>query len=109
MIQNSGSKLTVADFNKHFGTNLVEGKDIVKVVGANIPHAKPVQLELLSGTTTIGRVWYNWGGVSNVNKDRSIMYNYPTDYTMTAKVEKSNVTPTPGAFDVAQVPRTVTQ
>ena len=104
-----GSKLTVADFNKHFGTNLVEGKDIVKVVGANIPHAKPVQLELLSGTTTIGRVWYNWGGVSNVNKDRSIMYNYPTDYTMTAKVEKSNVAPTPGAFDVAQVPRTVTQ
>ena len=104
-----GNKLTVADFNKHFGTKLVEGKDIVMITGINIPNIKPVQLEILRDKTVIGRAWYNWGGVSNVRADTSIMYNYPTDYTMTAKVDKFYVAPTPGSLADGQVPATVTQ
>ena len=108
-IVSANNTLTVEDFNKHFGTNLVEGKDIVMLTGANIPHSKPVQFELLAGTTVVGRVWYNWGGASDVRSDKAIVYNYPTDYTMTAKVEKSNVDPTPGTLTDGQVPKTITK
>ena len=104
----STSKLTVADFNARFGTSLVEGKDIIRLTGANIPHDKPVQLELLTGTTVVGRAWYNWGGTVDALPDRAMIYNYSTDYTFTAKVEKSRVDPTPGKLADGQVPKTVT-
>ena len=103
------NKLTVADFNKHFGTKLVEGKDIIKITGINIPHAKPVQLEILRDKTVIGRAWYNWGGVSNTRTDKAITYNYPTDYTMTAKVVAFGIDPTPGKLAEGQVPAIIVQ
>jgi len=106
-IVSSSNKYTVADFNKHFGTSLVEGKDIIRITGANIPHAKPVQLEILKNTTVIGRAWYNWGGSSNVQSDKSISYNYSTNYTFTAKVKESRIAPTPGKLTQGQVPATV--
>ena len=103
------SKLTVADFNARFGTNLVEGRDIVRLTGANIPHDKPVQLELLTGSTVIGRAWYNWSGSVDALPDRAVIYNYPTDYTMTAKVEKARNEPTPGTLAEGQMPNTVSK
>jgi hypothetical protein len=103
----STNKLTVADFNKNYGTSLVEGKDIVMLTGANIPQDKPVQLELLTGTTVVGRAWYNWSGVVDILADRSVIYNYPTDYTMTAKVETARNTPTPGTLAAGQMPKTI--
>jgi hypothetical protein len=101
------NKKTVADFNSHFGTKLVEGKDIVKITGANIPHTNPVQLEILSGTTVVARAWYNWGGNLDALADRAIKYVYPTDYTLTAKVESSRLTPTPGTLDDGQMPNVI--
>ena len=101
------NKKTVADFNSHFGTKLVEGKDIVRITGANIPHTNPVQLEILSGTTVVARAWYNWGGNLDALADRAIKYVYPTDYTLTAKVESSRLTPTPGALDEGQMPNVI--
>ena len=92
---------------KRYCDDVVENKDIVMITGANIPHSKPVQLELLRNTTIVGRAWYNWGGTSNATKDKAIIYNYPTDYTMTAKVEKYNIAPTPGVLAEGQVPATV--
>ena len=103
----SGSKLTVADFNKTYGTSLVEGKSIIKLTGANIPHDKPVQLELLFGSVVVGRAWYNWGMTTDVRSDRAIIYNYPTDYTMTAQVTEARVDPTPGKLTEGQMPKTV--
>jgi hypothetical protein len=103
------SKLTVADFNARFGTNLVEGRDIVRLTGANIPHDKPVQLELLTGSTVVGRAWYNWSGSVDALPDRAVIYNYPTDYTMTAKVEKARNEPTPGTLAEGQMPNTVSK
>ena len=104
----STNKLSVADFNARFGTSLVEGKNIIRLVGANIPHEQPVQLELLTGSTVVGRAWYNWGGTVDALPDRAFIYCYPTDYTMTAKIEKSRLDPTPGALTDGQVPKTVT-
>lgn len=107
-IVSAKNKLTVADFNNHFGTNLVEGKDIIMLEGANIPHLNPVQLELVLGSTVTARAWYNWGGTLDVRPNRSIIYNYPTNYTITAQVEKYGIDPTPGTLAEGQVPETIT-
>jgi len=105
----STNKLTVADFNKNFGTSLVEGKDIVMLTGANIPHDNPVQLELLYGAPVVARAWYNWGGTVDALPNRAMIYHYPTNYTMTARVEQARLTPTPGTLTAGQVPATVTK
>lgn len=103
----SSNKLTVADFNKHFGTSLVEGKNIIKLTGANIPQDQPVQLELLYGSPIVARCWYNWGNHADIQANRAVIFEYPTDYTMTAKVEKARLEPTPGKLAEGQVPKTV--
>ena len=105
----STNKLTVADFNKNYGTNLVEGKDIVMLTGANIPHDKPVQLELLYGSPIVARAWYNWAGTVDALPNRAFIYQYPTNYTMTARVAQARIDPTPGALAEGQVPETVTK
>jgi len=107
-IVSDNNTLTVADFNAHFGTNLVEGKDIILITGAQIPHSNPVQLELLFGATVVGRAWYNWSSTVDVLADCAIAYNYPTNYTITAQVDKSRITPTPGTLAEGQVPKAVT-
>ena len=103
------NKLTVADFNKNYGTSLIGGKDIVMIVGNQIPDTNPVQLELLSGTTVISRCWYNWEGLLNVVPDKGIAFTYPTNYTFTATVDKSRIAPTPGTLYEGQMPEQITK
>ena len=86
---------------------MVEGKDIVRITGANIPQDNPVQLELLFGSAVVGRVWYNWSMTTDIRSDRAVIFQYPTDYTMTARVEEARLTPTPGKLADGQMPKTV--
>ena len=105
----STSKLSIADFNKHYNTSLVGGKDIVIIVGNQLPESKPVQLELLSGTKVIGRCWYNWEGALDILPDKAVTFNYPTNYTLTATVTKARTAPTPGTLAEGQMPAQVTK
>ena len=98
---------TVEDFNRHFGTDLVEDRDIVILTGKHLPHKKPVQLELCANATVLERIWYNWDGQEDVHKDRSIVYKYPNGFTSTAMVQQSDMDPTPGVLMDGQVPKTV--
>ena len=100
------SKYGVADFNRYFGTKLVEGRDIVILKGKHLPHKKPVQLELCAGKTVVGRLWYNWDGAEDVVKDRSIVYTSPNGPTITARVWQTGAAPTPGTLINGQVPGT---
>ena len=102
-----GSTLTVADFNKHYGTNLIGGKDIIIIVGKTLPETNAVQLEMLNGTTVIGRCWYNWGGTTDVIADKAIEFKYSTNCTFTQRVEKAKIAPTPGTLAEGQVPAQV--
>ncbi len=104
-----GNTKTVADFNAHHKVSLTEGKDIVKIVGKAIAHTNSVQLEILSGKTVVARAWYNYAKDLNAAPNRSIIYNYPTDYTFTAKVYKDRLTPTPGTLAQGQMPDTITK
>ena len=103
------NKLSIADFNKNYGTSLIGGKDIVMIVGKQIPDTNPVQLELLSGTTVISRCWYNWEGSIDVMPDKAVTFNYPNNYTFTATVSKARTAPTPGTLADGQMPAQVTK
>lgn len=105
----SDNKLSVADFNRNFGTSLVGGKDIIMIVGNHIPDTNPVQLEILKGTTVISRCWYNWEGAVDVMPDKAVVFNYPTNYTFTATVAKHRTTPTPGKLAEGQMPEAITK
>lgn len=98
---------TVDDFNKHFGTDLVQDRDIVILTGKHLPHKKPVQLELCAKAAVLERIWYNWDGQEDVRKDRSIMYVYPNGFTSTATVKQSGMEPTPGVLTDGQVPKAI--
>ena len=101
------STLSVADFNKRWGTDLVGGKDIVVIVGNNLAESKPVQLELLNGSTVVARCWYNWEGDMDILPDKAVIFNYPNCYTFTARVAKARVAPTPGKLAEGQMPELV--
>ena len=103
------NKLSIADFNKNYGTSLIGGKDIVMIVGKQIPDTNPVQLELLSDKTVISRCWYNWEGSIDVMPDKAVTFNYPTNYTFTATVSKARTAPTPGTLADGQMPAQVTK
>ncbi len=103
----ASSKLTVADFNKTYSTSLIEGKDIVRIVGNQIPHTNAIQLEIKYGSTVVARCWYNWGNARNTAHNTAIIYDYPTDYTFTAKPADSRLTPTPGKLADGQMPEAV--
>lgn len=103
------SSLSIADFNKHYGTSLVGGKDIVVIVGNTLPDTKPVQLEILNGTLVVGRCWYNWEGALDVVADKAVIFNCPSNYTLTATVAKARITPTPGKLAEGQMPATITK
>ena len=103
----TNNKLSVADFNNRYGTSLVGGKDIVMIVGNPLPDTNPVQLELMTGGKVLTRCWFNWEGAKDVATDKSILFNYPTNYTATAVVSKTQVTPTPGTLEEGQMPEPV--
>ena len=87
----------------------VGGKDIVMIVGNPIPDTNPVQLELMTGGKVLTRCWFNWEGAKDVAADKSILFNYPTNYTATAVVSKTQVTPTPGTLEEGQMPEQITK
>ncbi len=103
----SDNKLSVADFNKNYGTSLVGGKDIIMIVGQSIPDTNPVQLEILNGSTVISRCWYNWEGDLDVVPDKAVIFNYPNNYTFTATVSKARIAPTPGTLADGQMPEQI--
>ena len=105
----ANNKLSVADFNKRYGTSLVGGSDIVMIVGNPLPDTNPVQLELMTGGKVLTRCWFNWEGAKDVTADKSIIFNYPTNYTATAVVSKTQVTPTPGTLEEGQMPEQITK
>ena len=57
---------------------------------------------------TIDKLIDSLDNTTDITKDKSIIYNYPTDYTITAKVAEVKVDPTPGTVVEGQMPKTVT-
>lgn len=98
--------LTLADFNKFYGTNLSSNQVII-VSGAALPQKYPVHIELRKGTTVIGRIWYNRDtGYNDVQANKAITFSYSMNYTFTQLPYKVKVTATPGTVS-AGMPKIV--
>ncbi len=107
----TSSKLTAADFNTKFGTSLTEGKDLLIISATKtLATTKAVQIELLSGTSVIDRIWYNWGDTpTEVKIDKAITFDYNHTYTQTSVKTSGSADPTPGSISSSQVPTEVTK
>lgn len=88
--------LTLADFNKFYGTDL-NSNQVIIVGGAALPQKYPVHIELRKGTTVIGRIWYNRDtGYNDVQANKAITFSYSMNYTFTQLPSQVKVTATPG-------------
>jgi hypothetical protein len=105
------TRLTAADFNTKFGTALTESKDLlILAVTKTLATANAVQIELLSGSAVVDRIWYNEGeNVAEVKIDKAITYDYNHTYTQTSVKTSVSATPTPGSITSSQVPIEVTK
>lgn len=106
----SNDTLTVDDFNKKFGTNLVENQNIIILENGGMSNSAPRGLRITTNIhDEVNYVTYNVGendANGNDHADKTITYRY--DGTKSVKV--SNVdTPTPGFIptDLASVGATL--
>jgi hypothetical protein len=102
----NGSK-AVADFNQHFGTNLIENKDIVRIFSSGMANGSLRGLVIATNTgKEISVAYYNdESNVDDTYADKGIQYKYPTDKS--TKMEKVMIeAATPGSVRAIQVPTT---
>lgn len=109
-IKTSSNTRTLADFNKNYGTSLVQDKDIIIVSSTiPIPVNNAVQLELMNGSSVvINRVWYNWANQVNFTAGRGVDFKYPTRFTHTSPIAASMADPSPGKTNTTQTPVKIT-
>ncbi|MET0304199.1 MAG: lamin tail domain-containing protein [Microbacteriaceae bacterium] len=105
-IKNSGNgDLVAADFNRHFGTDLTAGVDLVEIESAGMANGSPRGIEIETNTGfSVNRAYYNMtAGVDDVHPDQGIHYAVQPDQTDLQRM--LGVTPaTPGAVTAEQVP-----
>ncbi len=102
----NGSK-TVADFNQHFGTTLVENEDIVRIFSSGMANGSLRGLVMATNTgKEIAVAYYNdESNVDDTYADKGIQYKYPTDKS--TKMQKLTIeAATPGSVRAFQIPAT---
>jgi hypothetical protein len=108
IINGQNGEHTVADFNAHFGTNLVENKDIVKINSDGMANGSTRGLVVATNTKEEITVSY-YNDVANVDDtvpDKGILYKYPEDgSTQAIKVSAGLENATPGSVEGFQVPK----
>ncbi|ULL14888.1 hypothetical protein DVH26_10800 [Paenibacillus sp. H1-7] len=103
-VTTSGESKTVADFNQHFQTSLIENKDIVRIPGGlNNLRERTIVVATNTGTDIV-RASYN-PGVIDTAADLSVEYGVPDDGSLDMKKLSSKTVPaSPGTFNPANVP-----
>ncbi|WP_368658136.1 lamin tail domain-containing protein [Metabacillus halosaccharovorans] len=108
IINGQNGEQTVADFNAHFGTNLVENTDIVKIHSDGMANGSARGLVVATNTKEEITVSY-YNDVVNVDDtvpDKGILYKYPEDgSTQAIKVSAGVEAATPGSVEGFQVPK----
>lgn len=107
IINDKNGKKTVADFNAHYKTDLVENKNIVKIYSAGMANGSTRGILVATNTDMESSVaYYNEeSGVDDTNADKGIFYKYPVDGTnQMVKMSAGKEAATPGKVSQAQVP-----
>ena len=100
IINGENSEQTVEDFNAHYGTNLKENQDIVRVYSGGM--ANKSMRGVVIGTNThreISVAYYN-----KTEVDKAIIYRYPTNKSTVSK-RIGTKDATPGKVESYQVPK----
>lgn len=103
--ENTGK--TVNDFNRHYRTQLVENKDIVKIYSPGMANNGHRGIVVATNTDIESSVaYYNVkSGIDDTRPNKGILYQYPIDGSrIMKKVSAGKTRATPGKVDPSQVP-----
>lgn len=100
IINNQNMNTPVADFNANYGTNLVEGTNIVRVHSDGMANGSNRGLVIATNTgIELSAAYY---GKDDVSTNKGIVYKFPTSGN--TMVKSSAVAATPGSITPGQVP-----
>jgi hypothetical protein len=95
------SRLTVEDFNRHYGVMLKENENILVSEQSFISASgKARRLELMFGTETLARVEYNFGKGAgrDVVTDRAMVFDNQPNLTGTSRIITTKAKPSPAGL-----------
>lgn len=107
IINGGNPHLTGEDFNNHFGTDLTEGQNLIKIYNNGM--ANGTERTLVIATQTGDELSYaaynDVTGVDDTQPDKGIFYRFPQDGSMQSqKISAGELDATPGAVMIEQVP-----
>lgn len=98
----AGEAKTVADFNQHFGTSLIENRDIVRMPGGlNNMRERTIVIATNTGYDLV-RASYNQG-VLDTGADIGIVYGTPSPGSLDMRMLSANTPATPGSLTPGQI------
>lgn len=107
-ITNDGNRnLNVSDFNANYGTQLVEGQNIVRIEGSSLSNSDYRGIAIATNTRIdVATAFYNQNEDKlDVGLNQGIVYAYPTDGKKKMRMIASKETKgTPGVVEGYQVP-----
>ena len=107
IMNDKNEEKTVADFNKNYGTRLVENKNIVRVYNASMANSGMHGLVIADNTKKeISVSYYNdQEGVDDTQRNKGILFQFPENSsTISSKVSARVKNGTPGMVEAYQVP-----
>ncbi|SFA83565.1 Lamin Tail Domain [Lentibacillus halodurans] len=110
---NSGNpNMNGEDFNTHYGTNLTEGTDLIKIYNNGMSNSSERTLTVATKTGhELSYVNYNdVNGVDDTVANKGILYRFPHDGgTTSTKISSGEFDATPGTIMPEQVPEKKTE
>ncbi|MDM5153308.1 lamin tail domain-containing protein [Bacillus sp. DX1.1] len=107
IITGENNEKTVADFNKQFGANLIENKNIVRIYSNGMANGSSRGIIVATKTgKEIAAAYYNdEANPADVKANKGILYRYPQDGSqMMQKVSGTEHNASPGTVLEGQVP-----
>lgn len=112
IINAKNGNATTADFNAHYGTDLVEEEDIVKIYSGGMANSggRGLVVKTNAGKEITVSYYNDEAGVDDTLPNKGIIYKYPEDGSLESmKVSAGLEDATPGAVESFQVPEQAVQ
>ncbi|QKY68669.1 lamin tail domain-containing protein [Lentibacillus sp. CBA3610] len=103
VINGGNPHMTGADFNEHYGTDLTEGTDLIKIYNNGMSNSSERTLVMATKTGyELSHVNYK---AEDTAPNKGILYRFPSDGSTTSeKISSGDVDATPGTVMPEQVP-----
>ncbi|MFI8707637.1 lamin tail domain-containing protein [Bacillus sp. NPDC077411] len=107
IINGENNEKNVADFNKQFGVNLVENKNIVRIYSNGMANgsARGIVVATKTGKEIAAAYYNDQANQADVKANKGILYRYPQDGSqMMQKISSAEHNASPGTVFEGQVP-----